>query len=170
LIEQPKLSEPPPKQTLSSIDYFQESASWTQEGGWSVHHGEGVSWLRGKEGTYVITILPPSSKKLVFFKKAKRVEWVVDVRDPANRIDYSLDSGVLERKNIVDNKTISTRRAPIGSSDQFYRLRIEIRPEKIVTSLNGKVLDDFPRPPGIPLGAFGFKGEVALQIESGPEK
>jgi hypothetical protein len=160
----------PVSKQITTRDYFREPSSLMQEGEWTVHRGEGVSWLRDRQGIFDLKVLPPGSKRIMGFKIDKRVEWIIDGRDQGNHIDYSLDAGGLERKNVESNKVVfTTRKVPVASGE-FYRIRIEIQPDKIVISSNGTVLDSFPRPAALPLGAFGIRGDVALQIESEPAK
>jgi hypothetical protein len=95
------------------------------------------------------------------------VEWVVDQKDSANRIEYSFDFGTLERRVTVDGKTESKVRLPSGSSGDTYTIQIEISAERIVIKdAAGKVLDEYQRPDRVrPPGKFGFRGDVTLAVK-----
>lgn len=156
---------PPPKQTPTK-DYFRDPAAWTQSGEWWVHKA-GVSWLKGSQGVYVIEILRPTSKKaFLLFKKAAHVEWIIqDQENSANQIDYTFDFKNLERRATVNGKAEQKVNRPVatGSGDS-YTIRIEIRQDQIV------IRDAQQQLYVEKLGKFGFKGEVALVVKSGPEQ
>ena len=170
LIGEPKASastvvSPAPK-PIAGNSYFQDPEAWIQDGAWWVHRGDGVSWLRGTQGTYVFEFLRRSSK---VFKKTRHVEWIVDQKNSTNHIDYIFDFGSLERKVTVDGKAEPKvkRPAPAGSGDS-YTIQIDIGPSRIVIrDAQGKELDLYPRPNRAePPGRFGFRGEVALAVKS----
>jgi hypothetical protein len=162
------LPPPPPKQTLTK-DHFRDPASWTQDGAWWVHKGDLVSWLTNNQGTFVIEFLRQTSTKMGIIKKTRKVEWVIDQRDPSNRIEYSFDFANLDRRPTVNGKTTDGKKvkAPAAAlSGDSYALQIEISPDRIVIGdTRGNVLDQYQRPNRVePLGRFGFKGDVALAI------
>ena len=155
----------PPKQTLTK-DYFQDTASWTQDGQWWVRKGAGTSWLNSRQGAYEIEVRRQTSG-FGFIKRTKPVEWIIDQRGLANQIEYRFDFGDLERQATVNGKTGPKVKnpAPAGSRDS-YMIRIEIAQDQIVIrDAQSRELDRYPRPnPAEPLGRFGFKGDVALII------
>jgi len=153
----------PPKQTITSRDYFQDPASWTQNGMWWAHKGGGTSWLRNNQGTFVIEFLKQSSGLI---KKTKRVEWTIDQSGSGNHIDYSFDFTSLERRATVDGKAGKPAKQSVQGAGESYTLQIEIGPDQIVIrDAQGKELDQYERPNrGEPLGKFGFKGDVALAV------
>ena len=51
----PPPTPPPPTPTLTK-DYFQDPASWTQDGQWWVRKGAGTSWLNSRQGAYEIEV------------------------------------------------------------------------------------------------------------------
>jgi hypothetical protein len=162
----------PPKQTVTK-DYFQDPAAWTQAGAWWIHKGEAVSWLRNKQGVYVIEFLRQTSK-IGFLKRKRHVEWVIDQRSSTNHIDYTFDFGTLERKATVDGMTESKKAKlpPAAASGDSYTIQIEIALDQIVIKdAQGKELDRYDRPNRAePLGKFGFKGDVALAVKSAVER
>ena len=170
LEEAKKGPAPPPKQTLTK-DYFQDPAAWTQAGAWWIHKGEAVTWLRNKQGVYVIEFLRQTSK---FFKRTRHVEWVIDQRSSTNHIDYTFDFGTLDRKATVDGMTESKKAKlpPAAASGDSYAIQIEIGLDQIVIKdAQGKELDRYDRPNRAePLGKFGFKGDVALAVKSAVER
>jgi serine/threonine-protein kinase len=163
----------PPKQTVTK-DYFQEPGAWTQDGAWWIHKGPSLSWLRHTQGVYTIEFLRQSAKRALVLNKTRRVEWVIDQRNPANHIDYMFDFGSLERKATVDGRTESkkVKLPPAAASGESYAIQIEIGPEQIVIKdAQGKELDRYERPNRAePLGQFGFKGDVALAVKSAVER
>jgi eukaryotic-like serine/threonine-protein kinase len=170
--EETKKTRAQPKQTATA-DYFQDPASWVQNGLWWIHKNDATSWLRSNQGTFVIEFLRQSSK-VAFFKKLRRVEWMVDQRGPYNHIDYTFDFGSLERRAAADGKVESKKvKLPAAAaSTESYTLQIEIEPERvIVRDANGNELDSYQRPNRAePLGKFGFKGEVALAVKRAEER
>jgi serine/threonine-protein kinase len=160
-----KKAPTPPKPRVTS-DYFQDPGSWKLADGWWVHQGEGVSWLRANQGIFVIEIQRPASKKGSFLRKAKYADWVIDQRDEDNRIDYSLDSGGMEYKVIVDGKVRSKQSVKVGPGDSQL-IQIEIRPDRVTVGSQGKTLQAQRPKASEPPGRFGFKGEVALRVHRG---
>jgi hypothetical protein len=154
----------PVKQPITSRDYFQDPASWTQNGTWWVRKGGGTSWLRSNQGTFVIEFLKQSSGLI---KKTKRVEWMIDQSGSGNHIDYSFDFTSLERRATVDGKTGKAAKQQVQGAGDSYTLQIEIGPDRIVIrDAQGKELDQYERPKrDEPLGKFGFKGDVALVVK-----
>jgi len=166
--EEPKKASPaPPKQT-GARDYSQDPAAWTQDGTWWVHKGLDVGWLSNNQGVYLIEFRRQTTKGA--FEKTRHVDWVIDERDPGNRIDYSFDFGNLERRatvgGISERKATKVKVPPAAASGDSYALQIEIGPDRVVIKdAQSRVLDQYERPNRTePLGRFGFKGEVALRI------
>ena len=58
--------------------------------------------MRHNQGTYVLEF---QRQKTGMLKRTRHVDWVIDQRGSANRIEYSFDFGNLERRAIVDGKT-----------------------------------------------------------------
>ena len=166
-VEEAKKAPPPPPKQMTTKDYFQDPAFWTQDGAWWIHKGGAVGWMRPNQGFYVIELLRQNSK--IPFIKRRRVEWVVDQKDTTNRIEYSFDFGTLERRVTVDGKTETNKvkLLPAASAIESYTIQIEITSERIIIrDVQGKVLDQYQRADGTqPLGKFGFKGDVALAIK-----
>ena len=171
LEEAKKGPAPPPKQTVTK-DYFQDPAAWTQAGAWWIHKGEAVSWLRNKQGVYLIEFLRQITK-IAPIKRTRHVDWVIDQRDSGNRVEYSFDFGTLERRATVDGKTESkkVKLPPAAASGDSYAIQIEIGPDLIVIrDAQGRELDLYQRPNrAVLLGGFGFKGDVALRIVNAAE-
>jgi hypothetical protein len=144
-----------------------DPATWKlSEEGWWVHAGPTYAWLKTNRGVFDVEIRRQSGKVLVF-RRTKKVEWVVDYKNEANLVAYSLDTQNLSRKEIVGGKSMVETRIPLKAdpSDTF-RFQIEIVANRItVRSANGSDIDVFPRPnaTGEP-GRFGFKGDVELKI------
>jgi serine/threonine protein kinase len=163
---------PPPKQTPTK-DYFQDPAAWTQEGAWWNHKDAAISWLRRNQGVYLIEFRRQASKGP--FKRKRHVDWVIDQRDSANKIEYSFDFESLERRATVEGKTEAkrlTKLPPAAGSGDSYTIQIEIGPDRVaIRDAQGKELDRYERPNGAgPLGKFGFKGEAALVVIRAEEK
>jgi hypothetical protein len=167
MAEAPKktLALVPKAATRTTRDYFQDPESWAQDGQWSVHSAGGESWLRSNRGTYVIQI---RRQKGGLLNRTRRVEWVIDHRGNGDHIDYTFDFGSLERRVTVDGKTSKPQKRSIHANSDSYTIQIEIAPERIVIrDAQGKALDEYQRPdPELPLGTFGFKGDVALMARS----
>jgi len=104
---------------------------------------------------------------VLVFRRTKKVEWVVDYKNEANLVAYSLDTQNLSRKEIVGGKGMVETKIPLKADPaETFRFQIEIAPNRItVRSANGSDIDVFPRPnaSGDP-GRFGFKGDVELKI------
>ena len=127
-----------------------------------------MAWVRRNQGVHVIEFQRQVTK-IGPIKRTRHVEWVVDQKDAANRIEYSFDFGTLERRVIVDGKseTSKVKLPPGAASGDSYTIQIEISPERIVIKdAQGKTLDQYQRPDRAqPLGKFGFKGDVALAVK-----
>jgi hypothetical protein len=98
------------------------------------------------------------------------VEWVVDQKDAANRIEYSFDFGSLERRVVVDGRGEPSNKVKLPSgaaTGDSYTIQIDISAERIVIKdAQGKVLDQYQRPDRAqPLGKFGFRGDLALAVK-----
>ena len=162
----PKAQPIPLKQTITSRDYFQDPASWTQNGTWWVHKGGGPSWLHSNQGTFVIEFIKQSAN-LGLIKRTRHVEWTIDQSGVGNHIDYSFDFTSLERRAFVDGKAGKPAKQPVQGAGDSYTLQIEIGPDRIVIrDAQDKKLDQYERPNrGEALGKFGFKGDVALAVK-----
>jgi len=162
-VEELKKAPAPPKQLLTR-DYFQNAASWEQDGDRWIHEGEGMSWLRNNQGSYTVELFRQTSK-IGFLKRTRHVEWVIDERDPNNHLDYAFEFGSLERRATVDGKALPKVKVATGSGESVT-LQIDIRPDGIIIrNAQGKELDQYQRPNSSEaLGKFGFKGDVALAI------
>jgi hypothetical protein len=168
--EVPK-APPKPAVTLQTSEYFENPAGWTKEdGGWWTHKGGGESWLKNNQGVYVVEFLRQSAK-IAFIKRTQKVEWVVDQRQDG-QIDYSFDfkNGALDVRVTADGKTKS-HKVQLGSgaiSSDSYTIQIDISPERIlIKGAQGNPLDLYNRPnPAEALGKFGFRGQVALKVNS----
>lgn len=163
-VEEVKKAAPPQPRQTTTKDYFQNAASWGQNGDRWIHDGEGIGWMRNNQGVYTLEFFRQTSK-IVFVKRKKRVDWVIDQKDDNNRVDYTFDFGSLERRVTVDGKALPKVKVPTGTGDS-YTLQIDIRPERItIRDAQGKELDQYRRPnPSEPLGLFGFKGDVELAV------
>ena len=177
LPEDTKKGVPPPspspspstKQTVTR-DHFRDPEAWTEEGTWWVHKGQAASLLRRNQGVYLFDF---QRQRGGITRRTRRVEWVIDQKDPGNRIEYSFDFGSLERRVVQNGKARTTTKVkvPPGSGDQ-YTLQIEIAPAQIVVrDGTGKALDRYDRPNRADqLGMFGFKGDVALVLRKAEER
>jgi len=165
---EPKKEPPPPPPPGI---HFQDSSAWTQDGAWWIHKGPDVGWMRHNQGTYLMEF---QRQKSGIMKRTRHVDWVIDQRSSANRIEYSFDFGSLERRATVNGKTetFKVKLAPGAVSGDSYTVQIEIAPEQIVIrDPKGKELDRYERPNRTePVGKFGFKGEVALAIVKAEER
>jgi serine/threonine protein kinase len=144
-----------------------DPATWKlSDEGWWVHAGPTYAWLKTNRGVFDVEIRKQSGKVLVF-RRTKKVEWVVDYKNEANLVAYSLDTQNLSRKEIVGGKGMVETKIPLKADPaETFRFQIEIAPNRItVRSANGSDIDVFPRPnaSGDP-GRFGFKGDVELKI------
>lgn len=169
-VEEPKKAAAQQPKQAQTKDYFQNAASWTQDGDRWSHAGEGMGWFRSNQGAYTFEVFKKTSK-IGPLKKTKRVEWVVDQKDDSNRVDYSFDFGSLERRATVDGKALPRVKVATGGGDS-YTLQIDIRPERItIRDALGKELDQYQRPnPAEALGKFGFKGDVELVVKKAEER
>jgi serine/threonine-protein kinase len=148
--------------------HFELQTDWTRREDWWIHKGVGVSWLARSRGVFRIEYL---RQKGGVFRKTRSVDWEIDARDANNHIDYSFDFKNLERRATLDGKAqtqVRKRLPPAAAIAESYPIKIEIGPERIVVrDANGDELDAYPRPdPSLPLGKFGFKGEVTLKVSS----
>jgi serine/threonine protein kinase len=164
--EAPHPLSPPPSPTK---DYFTDSDSWKEQGGWWVHHGEETSWLKSNQGVYTIEMLRQSAK-LGPIKLGRHVQWTIDQNENGDRIEYKFDFGSLERQVFVGGKVVAKNKTQVpGKSLDSITLKIEISPQRIVVrGPLGRDLDLYDRlNPSVPLGKFGFHGDVALRIKGG---
>ena len=148
--------------------YFEDPGAWTKDGAWWSHKGAAMGWVRHNQGVHVIEFRRQVTK-IGPIKRTRHVEWVVDQKDAANRIEYLFDFGTLERRVTVDGKSETNKvKLPPGESPgDSYTIQIEISPERIVIKdAQGKALDQYQRPDRAqPLGKFGFKGDLVLAVK-----
>jgi serine/threonine-protein kinase len=148
--------------------YFEDPAAWSKDGAWWIHKGAAVGWVRHNQGLHVIEFQRQVTK-IGPIKRTRHVEWVVDQKDAANRIDYLFDFGTLERRVIVDGKSESNKvkLSPGGSPGDSYTIQIEISAERIlIKDAQGKILDQYQRPDRAQApGKFGFRGDLALAVK-----
>jgi len=156
---------PPPPPKPVPVEYFAVPSDWEADGSWRVHRSEGMGWLRVAQGRYRIEFRRQTTK---VFKKAKRVEWVIDSTD-TGRVDYTFDFSNLTRRATVAGKQQPGIKAAVTGAGETYVLDIDIGAQSIVIrDAQGKELDRYERAnSGQPTGRFGFKGEVALTIKGG---
>jgi hypothetical protein len=164
LTAQATAAAPPLPPTVAG--YFEQQSDWTQNENWWIHKGAGVSWLARSRGVFRLEYLRQRSG---VFKKTRSVDWEIDARDANNHIDYSFDFKNLDRRTTVNGKAetqVRKRLPPAAATAESYPIEIEIGPVRIVVrDANGHELDVYPRPdPSLPLGKFGFRGEVALKV------
>jgi hypothetical protein len=137
--------------------------------GWVTRTGPGYSWLSARRGVFDIEIRKQVGKALLVGpKRMKRVEWVLDYKDEANHISYSLDQQNFTRKEIVAGKGMAENKGPshVDMAAETVRIRIELLPNRItVKNADGVELDVLPREsPNAELGKFGFRGEVEVKV------
>jgi hypothetical protein len=162
--KEPTLPPPPPS------SYFEDSAAWAKDGVWWIHKGADVGWMRDNQGVYLIEF---QRQKSGIIKRTRHVDWVIDQRGPANRIEYSFDFANLERRVWVNGKETNKVKLPLGAaSGDSFTIEIAITPEQIVIrDAKGNELDRYERPNRtLPLGKFGFKNDVALAIKRALER
>jgi hypothetical protein len=164
-IEEPKKAQPAPPCVLLTKDYFHDQETWKQQGTWWVHQGEGVSWLCATQGVFVIEVLRETAK-IGFIKRTRHSEWIIDQKDGGDHLEYRFDLKNLERQATVGVKEeAKSKMAVPGAARDSYTLQIDINPDRIIVSGEGRELDRYVRPKASePLGKFGFLGEVALVV------
>jgi serine/threonine-protein kinase len=138
---------------------------------WATRTGPGYSWLTVNRGTFDVEIRKQVGKALLVGpKRMKRVEWVLDYKDEANHINYTLDQQNFTRKQIVAGKGMAENKGPshLDLTADTVRIRIEVLPSRItVRNAAGMELDVLPREtPGAELGKFGFRGEVEVRVNA----
>jgi eukaryotic-like serine/threonine-protein kinase len=137
--------------------------------GWASRTGPGYSWLNVNKGTFDVEIRKQVGKALLVGpKRMKKVEWVIDYKDEANHINYTLDHQNFTRKEIVAGKGMAENKGPshVDLAAETVHIRIEVLPNRItVRNAAGMELDVLPREsPGAELGKFGFRGEVEVKV------
>ena len=153
---------------LTPSRVFENGSAWTADkSGWWVHDGQGYSFLRANQGTFVFDILKEEQKGF-FRNRTKKVLFVADYRGDDNRIVYTLDGHNLGRKIYSGGHAGADSKVPLGTEgSSVYRIAVEVTPATIVIrDRNGKVLDSTKRQG--PPGKFGFQDEVALSVASVP--
>ncbi|PWT85356.1 MAG: hypothetical protein C5B56_14195, partial [Proteobacteria bacterium] len=152
-----KKNAPEPKREEPLLD----PGLWkTVDGGW-MHLSSGYGWMRATRGIFDIEILRQNGKK-----RRKKIEWVIDFKDEANQIAYSLDGGNFSRKAIVGGHTQGENKLKVDGSSDIVRLHVEIAPDRVtVRGAGGESLDVFPRSAASgELGRFGFKGDTDMKV------
>jgi hypothetical protein len=125
---------------------------------------------------FLIEFQRQNLKKVLVVNATRPVVWEIDYRDQNNRIEYSFDfkSGSLDVRPVADGKAKSHKvpLPPGTAAGESYAIQIDISSDRIIIrEAQGKELDQYKRPnPAVSLGKFGFKGEVALRVKSGPER
>jgi hypothetical protein len=166
---------PPPPLPPTPTSHFQDPGAWIQDGASWAHKSPDIGWMRAKQGMFEMEFRRQTSKKGLIFVKTRRVDWVADYKDARNFVEYSFDFGSLVRQAIVNGKTLPKADNPLPSgkaSGSSYTLQIEIGAEQIVIrDPQGRELDRYPRPNRTaPLGKFGFKGELVMDIKKAEER
>jgi PEGA domain len=163
-----RIPEPvPPRRAEQSL--FENGMWKLLSDGWATRTGPGYSWLNVNRGIFDVEIRKQVGKALLVGpKRMKRVEWVLDYKDEANHINYSLDQQNFTRKEIVAGKGMAENRGPshVDLAADAVRIRIEVLPTRItVRNAAGMEMDVLPREsPGAELGKFGFRGEVEVKV------
>lgn len=150
------------KARVSSLpaELFADGQNWTVDGdGWWVHAEPGYSFLRSGLGTYIFDIDRP-----VRTLGSKRVSFVADFLSVNHRIVYTLDNHNLRRRVHAPELDLSDQVvAHEIPPNEVFRLRVELKPDRIVIHNGaGKVLDDLTLA-GSSGGRFGFSGKVRLK-------
>jgi eukaryotic-like serine/threonine-protein kinase len=162
--------KPEVTQTARPVESPFEAGLWRlQSDGWATRSGAGYSWLSVNKGTIDVEIRKQVGKALLVGpKRMKRVEWVLDYKNEANHITYSLDQQNFTRKEIVGGKGMAENKGPshVDPAADTVRIRIEILPNQItIRNAAGLELDVLPREsPSEELGKFGFRGEVEVKV------
>jgi serine/threonine-protein kinase len=157
-------------ETRRSVESPFEAGMWRLlSDGWATRTGPGYSWLTVNRGTFDVEIRKQVGKALLVGpKRMKRVEWVLDYKDEANHINYTLDQQNFTRKEIVAGKGMAENKGPshLDLTADTVRIRIEVLPSRItVRNAAGMELDVLPREtPTAELGKFGFRGEVEVKV------
>lgn len=112
------------------IQDFQDISSWASDGAWHVRRG----------GNFVIYGGPasPGTYEFAFqLRNGKRVQWVVNYKDPRNHVLYRLEGTQLVRVEVVNGKRTTTSTVPhkLANLDEFdarivveqHRVRIDLR-------------------------------------------
>jgi len=112
------------------IQDFQDIGAWTSDGAWRVRRG----------GNFVIYGGPtsPGTYEFAFqLRNGRRVQWVVNYKDPRNHVLYRLEGAQLVRVEVVNGKRTTTSTVPhkLAKLDEFdarivveqNRVRIDLR-------------------------------------------
>jgi eukaryotic-like serine/threonine-protein kinase len=172
LTPQPVAVPTAPAPVAAPERYFDDQSAWTQNEDWWIHKGTAMGWLARSQGVFRFDFLrqPKSGFLNGVLKKAnRRVEWVVDARDANNHIDYTCDFKTIDRRVTLNGKTEPKHAIKLpaaAATGESFPIQLEITPERIVIKdAQGNELDAYQRPdPAVPLGKFGFKGEVVLKV------
>jgi hypothetical protein len=155
------LKKSAPETKTAREDPMLDPAIWkTVDGGW-MHLSSGYGWLRASHGVFDIEFLRQNAKK-----RRKKIEWVIDFKDEANQIVYTLDGSNFSRKAVVGGHTQGENKLKVDGSSDIVRLRVEIAPDRVtVRGAGGEALDVFPRSASAgELGRFGFKGDTDVKV------
>jgi len=141
-----------------------DASQWTKDDdGWEVHKGSSAPGALCRSKGNIALQVRPTARFL------KRVEWNLEYGGSANRIEYRLDHGSIERKVFTDNKEDKAQRAKkediqLGEG-AAWPLELHILADKITITSGSKVLDTYERPDGSTTPSrVVFKGDVQLKL------
>ncbi len=111
------------------IQDFQDIGSWATDGEWRVRRG----------GNYVIYGGAPSPGTYEFalqLRYGKRVQWVVNYKDPRNHVLYRLEGRQLNRVELVNGKRVNSNTTDhkLANLDEF-EARIVVEPNRVRVDL-----------------------------------
>lgn len=121
------------RETKSGMADFENAASWTQDGNWSVRRGGNLSLYR----------VTPISGRVVFtaaLRKGRRLQWVVGSTDDRNYVLYQMDKKFFYRNEVRNGVVNELLKTPLKLEQKAYTtIQIRISPTSVVhESYDGK--------------------------------
>lgn len=114
------------RETKSGMADFENAASWTQDGNWSVRRGGNLSLYR----------VTPLSGRVVFtaaLRKGRRLQWVVGSTDDRNYVLYQMDKKFFYRNEVRNGALNELLKTPLKQELKGYAtIQIRISPTSVV--------------------------------------
>ena len=122
----------PPPAKVGGMESWENPQNWTKQGEWYVRRGGNLVLHRATPngGTFTFTIMLAAGGGLL---RGKRLEWVVDFRDPRNHLLFQLDKESFRRTVFVGGRKTETRKSHgLPMPDQITAtVQIEVTPTTV---------------------------------------
>ncbi|HEX4772154.1 MAG TPA: hypothetical protein VH351_15065 [Bryobacteraceae bacterium] len=146
---------------LNPLNFFENGHAWTVDStGWWTKSEPGYSFMRAHQGIFVLEVLKHTG---IF--ASKKVSLVVNYKNDANRVLYTIDEHKIRRNERAPgiemaDYLIAYEIAPKAN----YRFTLELSTDRVtIRDAEGKILDNLARTNAV-TGKVGFSGKLKLRV------